>query len=166
VEFSDHMSRVRARARSAEAGDAADIAELVNSAYGHYVARIGRPPSPMLEDYEEIIRTREVTIVERDGAIAGVIVLTATDEGFLIENVAVRPDHQGRGIGKALLELAEVEARRAGFDSIYLYTHEKMTENRALYASRGYVQYRHGPDGDPRVYMRKQLAPPSGQPGL
>lgn len=38
----------------------------------------------------------------------------------------------GRGVGRALLESAESEARSAGFDSLYLYTHEKMTENLAL----------------------------------
>jgi hypothetical protein len=35
---------------------------------------------------------------------------------------------------KALLAVAEGEARRAGFDSIYLFTHEKMAKNLALYA--------------------------------
>ena len=40
---------------------------------------------------------------------------------------------QGTGLGKLLLDFAETEAHKAGFDSIYLYTHEKMTENRALY---------------------------------
>ena len=45
--------------------------------------------------------------------------------------------------------------RRAGFESIYLYTHEKMTENRALYAKVGYVEYdRRFGQGLARVYMR------------
>jgi ribosomal protein S18 acetylase RimI-like enzyme len=54
--------------------------------------------------------------------------------------------------------MAESEARSAGFDSIYLYTHEKMTENQALYAKIGYVEYARRLDGGlPRVYMRKRL---------
>ena len=81
-----------------------------------------------------------------------------TDEGFAVENVAVHPEHQGRGLGRALLELAEAEARRAGFDSLYLYTHEKMSENLALYAGIGYVEYeRRSEKGLTRVFMRKQL---------
>ena len=32
---------------------------------------------------------------------------------------------------------AEAEARRQGFAGIYLYTHEKMTENQALYSKIG-----------------------------
>ena len=69
------------------------------------------------------------------------IVLAVTDEGFLIDNVAVHPISRGTRLGKSLLEFAEVEARRAGFDSLYLFTHEKMTENQALYGRLGYVEY-------------------------
>lgn len=68
------------------------------------------------------------------------------------------PANRGRGLGRILLELAEAEARRAGFDSIYLYTHQKMTENQALYMKIGYVEYdRRVDEGLPRIYMRKRL---------
>jgi len=141
------------------------VAELVGAAYGHYVPRIGRLPSPMREDYAEVIRTRAVTIAERADSVIGVIVLAVTDEGFLIENVAVHPSHQRRGIGKALLQFAEAEAQQAGFDSIYLYTHEKMSENRALYASLGYEQYERAVNDAPRVFMKKQLGRLRGRSG-
>ena len=61
-------------------------------------------------------------------------------------------------IGRALLEHAEGAARRAGYDSIYLYTHELMSENLALYERIGYVEYdRRREDWAARVFMRKQL---------
>ena len=69
----------------------------------------------------------------------------------------MHPARQGRGVGEALLQFAEGQALGAGLDSIYLYTHEKMTENRALYASIGYVRYERCPSDAPRVYMRKHL---------
>jgi ribosomal protein S18 acetylase RimI-like enzyme len=135
------------------------VAELVDAAYRHYVERIGKLPGPMTDDYQEVIRTHRVTVAERDGAIVGVIVLSVTDEGFLIDNVAVHPSHRGRGVGRALLEYAEAEARRAGFDSVYLFTHEKMTENLALYSRIGYVEYDRRSRGDySLVFMRKRLA--------
>ena len=113
----------------------------------------------MLADYADVIRERHVTIAESGGRLAGVLVLDRTDEGFLLENVAVDPAHKGKGLGRALLERAESEAKRAGFDSIYLYTHEKMTENQALYARIGYVEYdRRVEAGLARVFMRKRLA--------
>jgi ribosomal protein S18 acetylase RimI-like enzyme len=145
--------------RPAAGPDAPYVAELVAAAYGHYVGRIGGPPRPMTDDYEQVIRTRQVTVAERGGALVGVVVLTVTDEGFLIDNVAVHPSHRGTGLGRTLLEFAEAEARRAGFDSIHLYTHERMTENLALYERIGYVEYDRRSHGDfSLVYMRKQLA--------
>ena len=144
--------------RSANEFDISKVAALVNAAYGHYVERIGMLPRPMTDDYVEVIANRRVTVAESHGTIVGVIVLTVDDEGFLIDNVAVDPSHRGKGLGKALLEFAQSEARRAGFDSIYLYTHEKMTENLALYSKLGYVEYDRRSQGVfSLVYMRKHL---------
>jgi GNAT superfamily N-acetyltransferase len=144
--------------RPAAAPDASKVAELVDAAYGHYVERIGVLPGPMTDDYAEVIGTHRVTVAEQHGAVVGVIVLAVADEGFLVDNVAVHPRHRGTGLGRALLEFAEAEARRAGFDSIYLYTHEKMTENLALYAKIGYVEYERRSQGAfSLVYLRKQL---------
>ena len=144
--------------RSATGADAPKVAALVNAAYGHYVERIGIMPRPMTDDYAEVIANQQVTVAESNGAIVGVIVLTVEDEGFLIDNVAVDPSQRGKGLGKALLEFAEAEALRAGFDFVYLYTHEKMTENLALYSRIGYVEYDRRSQGEfSLVYLRKHL---------
>ena len=112
----------------------------------------------MTDDYAQVITNQQVTVAESHGTIVGVIVLTVDDEGFLVDNVAVDPSYRGKGLGRALLEFAEAEARQAGFDSIYLYTHEKMTENLAIYSRIGYVEYDRRSHGDfSLVYMRKHL---------
>lgn len=145
--------------RPAEQQDVAPVTELVNAAYGHYVERIGMMPRPMTDDYEEVIRTHPVTVAENDATIVGVIVLSTIDEGFVIDNVAVHPSHRGKGLGKALLQFAEAEATRAGFESIHLYTHERMTENLVYYSRIGYVEYDRRSQGEfSLVYMRKQLS--------
>jgi ribosomal protein S18 acetylase RimI-like enzyme len=137
------------------------LAELARAAYGHYVERLGGPPRPLTDDYAEVVRDYSVTVAERGCEMAGLIVLGEDDEGFVVDNVAVDPSHQGTGVGRALLEHAEAEARRAGFDSIHLYTHEKMTENLALYARIGYVEYDRRLHGDAcLVYLRKPLGEP------
>jgi len=144
--------------RAAGEGDVAAVMACVDAAYRHYVERIGGPPGPMSDDYAEVIRRRRVTVAESAGGVVGVLVLGVTEEGFLLENVALDPSRRGTGLGRALLRLAEAEARSEGFDSIYLYTHEKMTENRAMYAKIGYAEYdRRFEKGLARVYMRKSL---------
>lgn len=142
--------------RPAQARDVDGITACVDAAYRPYIERIGRKPGPMLEDYARVIEERQVTVAESEGGIAGVLVLALTPEGLLLDNVAVLPEH--RGIGKALLQYAESEARRQGFGSLYLYTHEQMSENRALYSKIGYIEYdRRVEYGFARVYMRKSL---------
>ena len=144
--------------RNAKDEDAAAVTECVHNAFRHYIERIGRKPGPMLMDYAPEIREHQVFVFEDNGRIFGVLVLCIKDEGFLLDVIAVEPQVQGKGIGKLLLEMAESEAQRQGFTSIYLYTHEKMTENQMLYKKIGYVEYdRRVEHGLRRVYMRKEL---------
>jgi ribosomal protein S18 acetylase RimI-like enzyme len=144
--------------RPATAADVSRLTELVRVAYTHYVERLGGPPRPMTDDYAEVVRTHQVIVAERSGEILGLIVLGVGDEGFFVDNVAVDPSHHGTGVGKALLEHAELAARDAGFDSIFLYTHERMVENLALYSRIGYVEYDRRLFGEARlVYLRKSL---------
>lgn len=80
-------------------------------------------------------------------------------EGLLLENVAVDPKHRSKGVGKALLQFAETEARRQGYSDIHLYTNVVMIESQLLYAKAGYSEYaRRREDGFSRIYMRKVLA--------
>lgn len=144
--------------RPAAPADASAITDCVRSAYQHFVARIGRPPAPMLEDYASIVDERMVVLATIDDLIAGVLVLAETSEGFLLENVAVEPRWQGRGIGRTLLEHAEQRARSCGYECLHLYTNELMVENRYLYSHLGYREYDHRIEqGLSRVYMRKVL---------
>ena len=146
--------------RPATEADAPRLREIVRDAYGIYVERIGREPRPMTEDYAEVVRASDVYAAESDGEIVGLVVLIpGDDEGFLLDNVAVDPSLQGHRRRQVLLEHAEAKAREAGFDSIYLFTHETMTENLALYERIGYVEYdrRRQDGGDHVVYLRKQL---------
>jgi N-acetylglutamate synthase-like GNAT family acetyltransferase len=144
--------------RGATPADVAAITRCVCAAYLRHIERVGKQPWPMLQDYSSVIRTSQVHVAERDGSILGVLELLVTDEGFLLDSVAVDPSVRGTGVGRQLLEFAENEARRHGFQSIYLMTNEKMIENQALYARIGYVLFdRQTVHGYSRVLMRKSL---------
>jgi N-acetylglutamate synthase-like GNAT family acetyltransferase len=147
--------------RPATSEDAPRLRALVRDAYAHYVERMGREPRPMTQDYAEVVRDLDVTVAEDEGEIVGMVALEfdREEDGFMVDNVAVDPARRGTGVGRALLEHAEAEARRLGHDEILLYTHVTMRENLALYARIGYVEYERRPtDPGEIVMMRKRLA--------
>jgi GNAT superfamily N-acetyltransferase len=154
----DGRISVSIRLRAASDDDAAAVAECVAQAYEPWVRRLGRKPWPMLQDYAAVIRDESVTVAQVGGRVVGVLVLSLTDEGLLIENVAVYPSWKGCGVGMELLLFAESEARRLACGNLYLYTNELMVENIALYARCGYVEYeRRQEQGFRRVFMRKAI---------
>jgi GNAT superfamily N-acetyltransferase len=128
------------RIRPAEPDDIVTIGEIVQRAYGVYIERIGMRPGPMDDDYGDQVRRGLVHVAEDGEALVGLIVLVEDGGRLVIENVAVDPARQGEGIGRRLLEFAEQTARRAGIGTVALYTHEKMSENIALYARLGYEE--------------------------
>jgi GNAT superfamily N-acetyltransferase len=144
--------------RKAHAEEADAVREVVRAAYQHYVPVIGREPAPMLDDYVARIAANQVWVLEDTRGLAGVLVLQDGPDCFLLENIAVRPDRQGLGFGRRLLDLAEAEARRCGWGAVTLYTNALMVQNIAIYTGRGYVETgRRTEKGFQRVYMEKRL---------
>jgi len=137
-------------------GDAPAVTECVRAAYAGYVARIGREPAPMTADYAALIGAGEVWLTRADDEVAGVLVLRPQPPALLVENVAVAPGHQGRGLGRALMAFAEDHARAEGLGEVVLYTNERMTENLRFYPALGYVETGRGvQDGYARVFYGK-----------
>jgi ribosomal protein S18 acetylase RimI-like enzyme len=149
------------RIRAATAADIPAIVDIVDRAYRHYIARIGKPPGPMLDDYLARVSEDAVWVLQDGPAIAGILVLLSAPEYLLLDNIAIAPERQGRGLGRRLLAFAEDEALRRGYREIRLYTHQTMVENQRLYASIGYEETGRGAEaGYDRVFMRKPLCNP------
>lgn len=144
--------------RPATPDDVAAIEAIVEAAYSPYIERIGRKPGPMLEDYPLLVEAGGIYVLDNAGKVQGFIILLKGEGALLLDNLAVAPDAQGLGFGRLLMDFAEQHAIDAGYAAIYLYTHETMTENIALYTRRGYVQtHRAVEQGLRRVYMTKRL---------
>ena len=144
--------------REASASDADAVKACVVAAFKIYTARIGKPPAPMLLDFPAEIEARHVWLAESGGQVVGVLVQYETQQGFYVDTIAVEPRLQGTGVGKALLQFAEQEALRRGYDSIYLCTNAKMTENQVFYPRIGYVEYeRKFDEGYDRIFYHKHL---------
>ena len=78
----------------------------------------------MLADYDFAVSAHEVWVLERDGFVHAVLELIPRETHLLIENVAVHPTVQGRGLGQQLLLFAEEATRRRGLSEVRLYTNE------------------------------------------
>ena len=144
--------------RLATSADVAAVTQLVNDAYSIYIARNGKVPGPMRDDYSALVRDRRVHVLDEDATIFGVLVLIPERDAMLLDNIAVSPRAQGRGFGKILMQFAEDQARAAGFAAIRLYTQDIMTENIALYTRLGYVETHRAKEiGLMRVYMTKVI---------
>ena len=145
--------------RPAHAEDVDAVSQLVHEAYNHYVARLGKQPGPMLDDYARRIADEQVWMLEDEGTLAGILVLEDAEGGaLLLDNIAVAPNAQGKGHGRTLVAFAEAEARRRGHSQLRLYTHVRMTENLAIYSRLGFEEtHRVTEKGYDRVYMTKRL---------
>ena len=133
---------------------------VVDAAYAHYVERLGKPPGPMLDDYDAVARAPLAFVMAREGndEVIGLAVLLDRPDGWLLDNVALDPAWRGHGLGRQLMAFAERLARDAGQAGLALYTHELMHENIALYERLGYVETgRRVEHGYARVYFRKPL---------
>lgn len=142
----------------AQPADAVKMKDCVKAAYRHYIARIGKPPGPMLDDYSEVIEHHQAFIAVESGQIVGVLVLIRKNDGILMDNVAVLPKYQGKGLGHQLIQFAEAQALEKGFENLDIYTHELMKENIDMYKRLGYIENKRCTEkGYQRIYMRKRL---------
>ena len=144
--------------RRARESDAGAITSIVHEAYAPYIARIGKQPAPMLDDYRRVIAQAMVFVVDVEGAARGVLVLEQKGDVLHVQNVAVSDQARGQGVGRQLMNFAEGQARELGCRAIELYTNELMTENILIYPRLGYRETRRAvEEGYARVFFRKTI---------
>ena len=142
----------------AGAEDVPAVEALVREAYEPYVARIGRKPGPLLEDYAAIVADGRALVVRDGSRIVGLLITSIHPDHLLVENVAVAASRRGTGLGARLLAVADDQARAAGVTEVRLYTHEKMTENIAYYPRHGFTETgRRTENGFTRVFFSRPV---------
>jgi GNAT superfamily N-acetyltransferase len=144
--------------RLATPADAAAIRRLTREAYAKWIPVIGREPKPMAVDYEAAVRSHRFDLLFLDSVLAALIETVEEPDQLLIENVAVGPAFQGRGLGRRLLARAEEIAAALGRSRIRLYTNQRFVENIQLYGRLGYQVDREEEVAGGTVYMSKDVA--------
>lgn len=144
--------------RRAEPRDVPEIKNLTRAAYAPWVDVIGREPLPMIADYDAAIENHIIELAVEAGELRGLIEMVEEPDSLLIENIAVAPSYQGRGLGSALLRHAEKWADKLGLPTLRLYTNQKFQSNIALYERFGFWVESTEPFKEGwTVYMRKSL---------
>ena len=147
--------------RKATFDDLAVIEQTATAAYEKYVHRMGQKPAPMIADFTSQIEAGFIYVDCEEQEVQGFVVFYQRDEHIHLENLAVRPEAQRRGVGTRLVRFVEDTAKQSGFHAVELYTNEKMTENFGFYLHLGYYEIgRWEEEGFKRVFYRKDLLAP------
>lgn len=139
--------------RSAVPQDAAALAACIDAAYARFKGHIPDLPE-VSEGLVETIGSQPVLVAETEAEIVGGLVLALKGTIASLENVAVHPRHAGRGIARALIARAEIQARGAGAREFVLTTHARMPDNVRLYEHLGWTETART---DTKVTMNKSL---------
>jgi len=142
----------------ATSDDLKNIQHCARKAYTKYIERMGREPAPMNADFAKQITLGQIHIALYESNFSGYIVFYREGDHLHLENVAVIPSYEGKGIGKSLINFAEQTARQEDLSAVELYTNEAMTENLIMYPKLGYIEVdRKQQDGFNRVFYRKSV---------
>ncbi|MEO1575891.1 MAG: GNAT family N-acetyltransferase [Pseudomonadota bacterium] len=93
----------------------------------------------------EAPNVRVLAATDDDSALAGAAMLSLRPEllshepSAHLEALAVSPDHEGRGVGSALLDACHARARDEGARSITLHVFDTNQRARQLYQRKGYT---------------------------
>jgi ribosomal protein S18 acetylase RimI-like enzyme len=139
------------------------VHDLTQRAFAPH-ARLDPPSGAGLESLESVAEELAVhggALASTDGRPAGCLRLRDLDGHLHVRRVAVAPDRQGLGIGRALMRWAEAEAARRGADGVSVGVRLALPGNLEFYRRLGYREverHRHpGYDRPTWVLLHKRV---------
>jgi GNAT superfamily N-acetyltransferase len=169
--------------RPARPSDGDDIREIERLAGERFrtvgmdsIADDALPSLDVLAAYAADGRSWVAVDGQGDDVPVGYVVADVVDGCAHVEQVSVHPDHQGQGVGRALLDRVQSWAASSGLDGVSLTTFAAVPWNGPLYEHLGFrilaedeigpdlralvaKEAAHGLDRETRVCMRRDLAP-------
>jgi len=145
--------------------DAEEILEVIRAAFAPVAVQYGDPHLPPVAESLESHRSRYtdhvvLKAIEGDRIVGSVQGVQRPGDACVVERLAVLPEWQSRGIGRALTLAIEASFPHAA--AFELFTGHRSAETLALYHSLGYAET-HREYVDERltlVYLRKEAPRP------
>lgn len=141
-------------------GDAGEVLTVQRAAFVSEALIYGSADMPPLTQTLEQLRAEiaenDGWVARVDGRLVGAIRAVQDGDLLMIGRIAIAPDMQGEGVGRALLEAAEEASTAAQAE---LFTGSLSEANIRLYEACGYTATHRVPqdDGTEQVFMRKRL---------
>jgi N-acetylglutamate synthase-like GNAT family acetyltransferase len=122
------------------------LLDLIRSAFACMDGRIDPPSSAhgLTIGALEAKAQSEIVHLAFDKALAGCVFCKPEPRSLYIGKLAVRPDLQGRGIGRGLIEAATATARAHGLPDLRLQTRIELVENHRAFSAMGFVRTTEG----------------------
>ena len=151
--------------RLAMTTDVPAIKLIARKSFERYVPLIGKPPAPMNANFSGHILKDTVFIAQsekKQGSVLGYAIVLQRDGEWLLDNIAVSPEAQGRGVGSALIAACKTFLQKRGVQRYHLNTDEAMEQNLTRNPEIGFVEMaRRLEDGFSRIYFIKEMLPKS-----
>ena len=114
----------------------------------------------MQVDYADALGKHHFDVAVLDLSVVGLIETELRADHVWIENIAIAPEAQGRGIGQKLMAHVEAKALAAGLSDVRLLTNGAFDANLRFYHQQGFQTDRvESFKGGVAVYMSKNLTP-------
>ncbi len=141
----------------ADAGEVLTIQRAAFVSEAQIYGSVDMPPlTQTLEELEAELRESDGWVARVGGRLVGALRSRKAGGLLLIGRIAIAPDMQGSGIGRALLDAAE---SHSGAEEAELFTGSLSEANIRLYENCGYIETERVDTGDgvQEVYLRKRL---------
>lgn len=141
-----------------------DLLELLHEAFEYQRGRID-PPSSLYSLDPKLLKEKaaaeRVFVAKDEDSLIGCVFARDTGASIYLGKLAVRPNHQGKGVGRLLVRAVEDYARRSGREVIELETRIELLENREKFEAYGFRKVGEnahpGYDRPTSISMEKQV---------
>lgn len=129
--------------RNATLEDIDQIIEITTAAFNNYKELSGtKCPLPALDETREKvaedIENKIVLVAYINGKVVGSVRVEVDGEKAYLSRFGVNPEYQNLGIGKALMNLVDINMKVMGVKQIQLHTASKIKSSVCFYYGRGF----------------------------